>query len=198
MKKIVFIIAVLLASGFRCDAQKNISDMENFEKISWQDLNDNAIRMIGKDWMLVAAGSVNTDYNMMTAAWGSLGWLWELPISMIYVRPQRYTHTFTEREDYYTITFFREEQRDILKKMGTVSGRNFDKMNYDKLTPVATENGSVGFAEAYLIIECRKIYSTVLDENDFIDKDVVNSKYPDRDFHTVYVGEITNVWRKKE
>jgi flavin reductase (DIM6/NTAB) family NADH-FMN oxidoreductase RutF len=198
MKKVIYLMAVLVITWNCSDAQKQISDMENFEKISWQDLNDNAIRMIGKDWMLIAAGSIETDYNMMTAAWGGLGWLWEKPISYIYVRPQRHTHNFTEREDYFTITFYKEDDKDILKKMGSVSGRDFDKMNYEKLTAVATDNGSVAFAEAYLVIECKKIYSTVLQENDFIDKEVVNSKYPQRDFHTMYVGEITNVWRKKE
>ncbi|MDY0160048.1 MAG: hypothetical protein RBR64_01800, partial [Bacteroidales bacterium] len=100
MKNIIYLIAVLMLTWNCSDAQKQISDMENFEKISWQDLNDNAIRMIGKDWMLIAAGSVETDYNMMTAAWGGLGWLWEKPVSFIYVRPQRHTHNFTKREDY--------------------------------------------------------------------------------------------------
>ena len=180
-----------------CTAQTNKNTMENFEKISWEELDDNAIRMIGKDWMLISAGNIDEGFNMMTASWGALGFLWQKPVSMIFVRPQRYTHEFTEREDYYTITFYDEKHKDILRHMGSVSGRDFDKINESGLTPVATDNGSVGFAEAILIIECKKLFATVLDEADFIDKELDKNTYPNKDYHTMYVGEIINVWRRK-
>jgi flavin reductase (DIM6/NTAB) family NADH-FMN oxidoreductase RutF len=194
MKNILWILTI--AVSISCTAQTNINDMKEFKKASWEDLNDNVVRMIGTDWMLITAGKMG-DYNMMTASWGTMGWLWEKPVSTIFVRPQRYTHKFTEREDYYTITFYKEEYREVLQKMGSVSGKNFDKMNYDKLTAIETENGSVAFKEAYLIIECKKLYSTVIEEDEFIDKKVVEDKYPNKDFHTMYVGEITGVWIKE-
>jgi flavin reductase (DIM6/NTAB) family NADH-FMN oxidoreductase RutF len=103
--------------------------------------------MIGKDWMLIAAGG-GDDYNMMTASWGTLGWLWEKPVSTIYVRPQRHTHNYTEREDYYTLTFYDDPDKEVLRLMGTVSGKNFDKMNYEELNPILTTNKSVTFKEA--------------------------------------------------
>jgi flavin reductase (DIM6/NTAB) family NADH-FMN oxidoreductase RutF len=194
MKKLVFIM--IIASAVSCSAQTKIEDMKEFKEISWKEIEGNMIKMIGKDWMLITAGKPG-DYNMMTASWGTLGWLWEKPVSTIYVRPQRYTHVFTEREGYYTITFYREEDREVLNKMGSVSGREFDKMNYDKLTPVETPNGSIAFKEAYLIIECKKLYATVLEESEFVDPEVVSEKYPQKDFHTMYVGEITGVWIKE-
>ncbi|PLX07749.1 MAG: flavin reductase [Marinilabiliales bacterium] len=160
MKNSVIIILLSIFS-ISCSAQKSIDKLDNFEKISWQELNDNVIRMIGKDWMLVAAGTED-DYNMMTASWGTLGWLWERPVSTIYVRPQRHTHNYTEREEYYTLTFYDDPDKEALRLMGTVSGKDFDKMNYEGLTPVVTPNGSIAFEEAYLIIECKKLYSTVL------------------------------------
>ena len=192
---LIFLLSMLAFSGI---AQTNISDMKEFKKVSWEDLNDNAIRLIGNDWMLISAGSVDTDFNMMTASWGGLGWLWEKPVSFIFVRPQRHTFKFVEREEYYTITFYKEEYRLALKKMGSVSGRNFDKMHYEGLTAIKTENNSVAFKEAYIVIECKKSYSTVIQEDEFIDQDIVSEKYPNKDFHTMYVGEIVNVWMKEE
>jgi flavin reductase (DIM6/NTAB) family NADH-FMN oxidoreductase RutF len=180
-----------------CISQTHINDMENFEKISWEQLDDNAIRMIGKDWMLISAGSTDNGFNMMTASWGGLGFLWQKPVSFIFVRPQRYTFEFTEKGEYYTMTFFEEEHRDILRHMGTVSGRDFDKINESGLTPVTTENGSTGFAEAKLIIECRKLYAGVINPDDFTDTDLDSTIYPSKDYHTMYIGEIVNVWRKK-
>ncbi|MCF8331601.1 MAG: hypothetical protein K9H84_04035 [Bacteroidales bacterium] len=68
--RLILIIASL--SFLSCQAQIQLDDTEDFEKISWEELNDNAIRMIGKDWMLLTAGDPE-DYNMMTASWGSSG-----------------------------------------------------------------------------------------------------------------------------
>ncbi len=189
------LIITLALFSFSCSAQKSIDKLDSFEEISWQDLNDNAIRMIGKDWMLITAGNIE-DYNMMTASWGTLGWLWERPVSTIYVRPQRHTHNYTENEDYYTLSFYNDPDKEVLRLMGTVSGRNFDKMNYEKLTPVVTPNGSIAFEESWLIIECKKLYNYVLKEEEFVDTTPMEETYPERDFHTVYIGEITGVWIK--
>ena len=195
MKTLTYLIAIIVLLGCSGNAQEQQNEMKELKETSWEDINDNVIRMIGKDWMLVTAGKPG-DFNMMTASWGTMGWLWETPVTTIYVRPQRHTHNFTEREGYYTLTFFKEEYRDVLREMGSVSGRNFDKINYEKLTPFETKNGSIGFEEAYLVIECRKLYSTVIEEANFHDQSVVDDKYPRRDFHTMYIGEITGVWIK--
>jgi flavin reductase (DIM6/NTAB) family NADH-FMN oxidoreductase RutF len=197
MKK-EFLMIVLSVVQIAVISQSSIENMESFEKKDWRALNENIIQLIGKEWMLVAAGSPEKDFNMMTASWGGMGWLWEKPVAFIFVRPQRYTHVFTEREDYFTLTFFNESEKYILEKMGTVSGKNFDKMNYSELTPLTTPNGSIAFAEARIVIECKKLYATEIVEKDFTDPTVVQSKYPQKDFHTMYVGEIVNVWIKKE
>jgi flavin reductase (DIM6/NTAB) family NADH-FMN oxidoreductase RutF len=173
------------------------SEFTGFRKTTWEALDENAIRIIGKEWMLVGAGNKEKGFNMMTASWGGLGWLWEKPVSFIFVRPQRYTHEFTEREDYYTITFFEEQYKDVLRQMGTVSGRNFDKINNSGLTPFTTLNGSIGFREARIIVECRKLYADAIEEGAFADQALAERTYPNKDFHTMYVGEIVNVWVKE-
>jgi len=190
------LIAIVILSCVACTAQTQLSDHKDFQEISWEEIDENVIKMIGTDWMLVAAGNAE-DYNMMTASWGTLGWLWERPVSTIYVRPQRHTHNYTELEGYYTLTFYNDPDKEVLRLMGTVSGKNFDKMNYEGLTPLVTSNGSIAFEEAYLIIECKKLYTSVLKESEFNVTEPMNEMYPEKDFHTVYIGEITGVWKKK-
>ncbi len=170
-------------------------ESQDFRIITYKEFNEEAIKLIGHDWMLIAAGN-SKDFNMMTAAWGGLGWLWNKPVAYIFVRPQRHTFNYTEREDYFTLTFFEEQQREILREMGTKSGRDFDKMNYDKLTPFVTEFGSIAFKEARLIIECRKLFSTTLKPEDFVDKSIEKQIYPAKDFHIMYIGEIVNILTK--
>jgi flavin reductase (DIM6/NTAB) family NADH-FMN oxidoreductase RutF len=67
-------------------------------------------------------------------------------------------------------------------------------MNYGGLHPLLTENGSIAFYEAYLVIECKKLFATNLKEEDFVDTKIKSRNYPKKDFHTMYVGEITNIW----
>ena len=184
------------ANANETNTPKKLEKTGEFVQTNWEALDFNVVELFGNDWALVAAGKLE-DYNMMTVSWGSWGWLWETPVSNIYVRPQRHTHNYTEKSDYYTICFFDDEDKEVLRKMGTVSGRDFDKMHYEKLTAFETENGSIAFEEAWLIVECRKIYATLLNEEDFVDRSISDHVYPEKDFHTHYVGEITNVWIKE-
>lgn len=45
------------------------------KKISVSELKDNMFDAIGKEWMLVTAGTPEK-FNMMTASWGGTGILW--------------------------------------------------------------------------------------------------------------------------
>ncbi len=199
MKNTLFFLLIVFVFQYCYPQTKtetgSVATLEGFNNTGWQSLNENVIKLIGDDWMLITAGTI-TNYNMMTASWGGLGWLWEKPVAFIFVRPQRYTHEFTEKEGYFTLTFYDKSYKNILLKMGSVSGRNYNKMKDSGLTALATTNGSVAFKEARLIIECKKIYATAILEDGFKDKDILKSMYPVNDFHTMYVGEIVNVWMK--
>jgi len=107
------------------------------EKIDVTTLHDNVFTTIGKEWMLVAAGNVEK-FNMMTASWGCLGWLWNRPVAIVYIRPERYTHEFIEANDTMSLVFLgnSEEARKAYTFCGTKSGRDFDKAKEAHLTPV--------------------------------------------------------------
>lgn len=60
------------------------------KKISVSELKDNMFDAIGKEWMLVTAGTPEK-FNMMTASWGGIGILWGKPVAFIFIRPERYT-----------------------------------------------------------------------------------------------------------
>ena len=194
MKNINFaLLVVLMIATASC---QNSTQMEtSFKKITPQEIQDNPIKMIADDWMLITAGNQD-EFNMMTASWGTIGNLWNEPVVFIFVRPQRYTYEFTENSDYFTLTFFEEKHRDILQFCGTKSGRDFDKVKETGLTPVFTELGNVYYEQARLVIECEKIYADFLKEDKFIDQAIVEKMYPNKDFHKVYVGKILNVWVK--
>ena len=57
------------------------------KEIKPEQLTQNIIDLIGHQWMLITAGN-SADYNMMTASWGGMGYLWNKPVATIYVRPE--------------------------------------------------------------------------------------------------------------
>ena len=166
------------------------------KEINAKELNMNPVADIGEGWMLVTAGS-EAGYNTMTAAWGHIGASWGrrsvgMGTAICYVRPQRYTKEFMDREDYYTLSFFPPEYKEKLTYLGVRSGRDEDKVANVGLTPVF-EEGYTYFAEANMVLVCRKLYRAPIVEEGFVDKSVLDVHYPERDFHEMYVGEIVRV-----
>jgi len=168
------------------------------KEIKFEELNDNAYNLIANDWMLITAGNKDS-YNTMTASWGQLGSLWGhgggRKVATIYIRPSRYTKKFVDENEYFSLCFFDEEYRKDLSYLGTVSGKDEDKVSKTKLTPVYDEKTTY-FKEAKLVLICRKLYKQDILEECFIDKNIVEDSYPKRDFHTMYIGEIEEVYIK--
>lgn len=151
--------------------------------------------LIGKDWMLVTAGTPSR-FNTMTASWGGIGWLWNRPVAFVFVRPERYTHSFIESAGRLTLSFYGEAHRKALQLCGTRSGRDTDKPAEAGLTPVALDSGTVSFRQALLTLDCRKLFRTEMAAPHFVDSDILDRWYgPSQGgLHTVYVAEIETIY----
>ncbi len=158
-----------------------------FRSIKPDSIKDNVFKLIGKDWMLVTAGTKDS-FNIMTASWGGMGVLWDKKVSIVFIRPTRYTFEFLEKSEVYTLSFLEEQYRDILMYCGTNSGRDVNKVAETSLTPVFGI-GSLHFAEPRLVLEIKKIYFQEITPERFLDK-AIPQYYPKKDYHRVYVGEI--------
>ena len=93
----------------------------------------NPFEKFNKDWALVTAGDKDS-FNSMTIAWGAMGTIWNKSVVTIYIRPDRYTFSFLEKNDYFTVSFYPESCRDTLRMLGTKSGRDSDKIKESGLT----------------------------------------------------------------
>lgn len=166
-----------------------------FEKIDPKALDQNVFSLIGDQWMLITAGNQD-QCNTMTASWGGLGVLWGKPVATVYIRPQRYTLEFVEREDTFTLCFFGEQYRKALALCGSKSGRDVDKVKECGFT-VATAEGAPYFEEADLVLVCKKAYWQDMDPTHFLDGEIDSKWYPGKDYHRIFIGEIVEVLRKK-
>lgn len=167
----------------------------NFKEIAPESFNESAFKVIGKDWLLLAA-TANGKTNAMTASWGGMGIMWGKPVAYVFIRPQRYTKEFVDSSQGMTISVFGEDRRKMMSYFGTVSGRDEDKIAKSGLTKVE-DDGQVYFEEARVAMVCRKLYAQEMKPECFVDKDCDAKWYPDKDYHTMYVMEIEKLLVKE-
>lgn len=163
-------------------------------KTDIKDLSTNAIELV-RNSLLLTAGNETIGYNVMTVSWGNLGVLWDKPVAIIYVRPSRYTKTFLDKQDYFTLSALPAEFKRQVAYCGTVSGMRQNKFAETGLTPVC-EDKTVHVGEADLVLKCKKLYAQPIDKKCFVDLDLYDENYGHGDVHVMYVGEIIEVLKK--
>ncbi len=148
---------------------------------------------IGKETFLISAAA-NGRANIMTASWGCCGVLWNRPIAVCMIRPQRYTFELMESAELYSLAFLKDTFQNALRYCGTHSGRSCDKFAAAGLHCSYTENGTPYPAESREVLICRKLYADKIKPEAFCDP-ALSGFYPEKDFHKVFVGEILEYWR---
>lgn len=88
-----------------------------FQETDIHSLEFNPFDKISKQWMLITAGDEEKS-NTMTASWGGIGIMWGKEVATAYIRPQRYTKEFVDREERFTLSFLPEEHRKALNVCG--------------------------------------------------------------------------------
>lgn len=163
-----------------------------FKEIPLEEVQINPFTKLDKEWALVAAGP-RFDSNAMTVSWGGLGVVWGKPVVTVYIRPQRYTKEFVDKNDRFTLSFYGHEHKRALGILGTKSGRDSNKIAEVGFTPVELD-GVTAYEQAELVFVCRKLYADIIKPECFTDKQVDADVYPEHDYHTLYIGEVEHVY----
>ena len=155
-----------------------------------KDFINKAFKVYDKEWALVTAGPTD-NFNTMTISWGGLGTLWNRPVATVYVKPLRYTHSFLDANDYFTVSFYDEEHKKALGVLGTESGRDGDKVAKAGFTPVKAGE-STTFSQAKMTLLCKKIYRQAM-ITDTMPQDAIDKYYIDEAPHTMFIGEVVDI-----
>lgn len=170
--------------------------MSNYKEIKPEELNKSAFQMIGNDWMLVTAEKDNKA-NTMTASWGGFGIMWNKNVTYIVLRPQRYTKELIDSSDTYSLCFFNNKYKKQLSYLGSISGRDEDKLSKTDLT-LSYCDKTPYFEEADTVIVCKKLFAQEFKPESFIDKNIIEKNYPNKDFHTLYIAEVEKILIKND
>lgn len=152
--------------------------------------NTNIFTQFDKQWALVTSGKIE-DFNTMTISWGGLGTLWAKPVATVYVKPIRYTYQYLEKNDYFTVSFYPSEYKKDLGILGSLSGRDVDKVAKTSLHAKKIEQG-ITFEEAEITLLCKKIYWQDLNV-EAMPKEVIQHYYQTEKPHRMYVGEVIDI-----
>ena len=171
------------------------------KQVNWAELKpselENAMKLIGSDWMLITAKDEEQGrVNAMTASWGGMGVIWNLPVCICLIRPQRHTYGLMENGERFSVAFLGEEHRDALRLCGRESGRDTDKLQKAGLTTSEIDGVSV-INEARLVLVCQKLYADDLKKDGFLQKELLEH-YKQDDFHRMYICKIEGVYRAEE
>jgi flavin reductase (DIM6/NTAB) family NADH-FMN oxidoreductase RutF len=167
----------------------------SFKVIKAEQLKGNPFHMIGKEWMLVTA-KYEDKINTMTASWGGLGIMWNKDVAFVVLRPSRYTKEFVDHGDTFTLSFYDSSYKKTLSYLGSVSGRHEDKITKSGLTLKIHEEAPY-FEEANTVLVCKKLFNQAFKDNNFMDTSILPDYYPAKDYHTLYIAEITEVLIKE-
>jgi flavin reductase (DIM6/NTAB) family NADH-FMN oxidoreductase RutF len=148
---------------------------------------ERAMKQIEKGaFLTVQAGD---KVNIMTIGWASIGFLWGAPMMTVLVRKSRYTWNIMERAVDFTVSVPMADARKALEICGTLSGRKIDKREKSGLEFFPAETVKTPIIDIPGIhFECRIVYKTPLDP--LLLAESYKHLYPEKDFHTMYFGEI--------
>lgn len=134
--------------------------------------------------------------NTMTIGWGWMGPCWGRDVFVVMVRPQRHTYAMIQRAGEFTISVpTAAPLRQELAFAGTTSGREVDKFAGHGLTAIPAQRVSAPvIAECGLHFECRILLTQDM-TGVRMDEAILQSAYPNHDFHTMFFGEIVDCYR---
>lgn len=169
--------------------------MNTFTLVSPDSFDFSPFQMIGKDWFAVTAEK-DGKINAMTASWGGLGVMWGKNAAFIVIRDSRYTKECLDASESFSLAVFGDEKyRKALGYLGKASGRNEDKLATAGLTVNHHENIPY-IEEASCIFLCRKMCCQKITPKSFLDPSIQDTWYSDKDYHNLYIAEITGVLKK--
>ena len=156
--------------------------------LDYMEIAEDAIAKIKKGaFLTVQAGNRR---NVMTIGWAQFGWIWQKPIMMVAVRSSRHTFGIIEQAGDFTVTVPKGGMAKEIALCGTKSGREMDKFQAAGLETGKTRKAASPIIKAPgYHFECRIVYKSAMNPA-FLDKGYDNALYPQKDYHTLYFGEI--------
>lgn len=143
--------------------------------------------------VLISCGSSPEDYNLLTISWvGTI--CTNPPMCYISVRPERHSYNIIKQTGEFVINLTNEDMAYATDWCGVKSGKDFNKFEEMKLTPVKGEMVNAPIVnESPLCIECRVKEIIPLGSHDMFIAEVINVQA-----NTKYIDPETDTFNLEE
>ena len=121
--------------------------------------------------------------------------MWGKNVAFVFIRDSRFTKEFIDREGTFSLSFPSEEYRKEMKFLGTVSGRDEDKIK-ESGVHVGYMDGIPYIDEGSMVLTCRVMSQTPIRKEDYLDESIDGTWYASGDYHKMYIAEITGVYAR--
>jgi flavin reductase (DIM6/NTAB) family NADH-FMN oxidoreductase RutF len=164
------------------------------KQVDYMSVADQVMNQIRKGaFLTVKSGD---KLNTMTIGWATIGIVWQKPIFMVAVRNSRHTFAIIENADDFSVSVPLKNMSDQIRFCGTKSGRDMDKIKECKLnikdsqtifSPIIDVSG--------IHFECKIVFKTAMNPKFLADE--YAKLYPEKDYHTLYFGEILDCYESE-
>ncbi|MCR5640119.1 MAG: flavin reductase family protein [Lachnospiraceae bacterium] len=168
--------------------------MHNFQPFPITTLDFNPFVLIGQQWGVATVES-GDKLNTTTVKWGGMGVAWDKNVAYLLLRDSKYTKELLDQADVFSYTFFDPDQKKYkmsMKYLSAVDGRKEDKLAASGFT--LNRSMKVPFIdEGNFVLLLRKLASAELSKDTIHRDSIIETFYPEGDYHTLYIAEIMDI-----
>ena len=150
---------------------------------------------------ILTAGN-RVSHNSCIIGYGTLGVLWNKPVFVVYVKPDRYTYQFMQWTTFFTVSFIKKSLFKRFEVYGEQSGKYVNKEEESGSHMIFFDNGGITFREAEEVYVCRMLAKSNIDEKDLapdiiqIYKTSAELFKQSEEPHSIFIGEIIGYYKR--
>ena len=167
-------------------------------RVRYTDLFAQTTQRMREDGLLLVTLGADGKPNVMTIGWGMMGSIWSRPLFIVLVRPSRHSYSRLEEVSEFTVNVPPAELAAAVSHCGTVSGRDHEKFQEMRLTPIPSREVRPPIInECVVHYECRTLHRNDV-VPDALAEAVREEFYAAGDFHRLYFGEIVAAYADED
>ena len=150
---------------------------------------------------ILTAGN-RVSHNSCIIGYGTLGVVWNKPVFVVYVKPDRYTYQFMQWTTHFTVSFIKKSLFKKFELYGEHTGKFVNKEEQSGSHMIFFDNGGITFREAEEVYVCRMLAKSSIDEKDLA-PDIINIYKTSAELfkeseepHNIYIGEIIGYYKR--
>lgn len=160
------------------------------------DFKTDIFKLFDRKSALLTVGDLD-EFTTMPVKWGTIGMVWDKPVVTVFVGPSQYIYREMDWTDYFTLSFYPEEYKEILASIGPENGSDEKALRALGLSTMEACE-SVSFYDADVTFLCRKTFQQRLGQASAASSaPIVRSYHLGEKGYDMFIGEVVVIFRSQ-